>query len=57
MLVLQQAQAQIEDASLESSHEERKGILVSLLAGSHQLCVILLGRFRNKVWACSFPAV
>jgi hypothetical protein len=42
LLVLQQTHAQIEDAALVSSHEERKGILVSLLTGFHQLCFVLL---------------
>jgi hypothetical protein len=39
---LQQTHAQIEDAALVSSHEEREGILVSLLIGFHQLCFVLL---------------
>jgi len=39
---LQQTHAQIEDAALVSSHEEREGILVSLLIGIHQLCFVLL---------------
>jgi hypothetical protein len=43
--------AQIEDAALVSSHEERKGILVSLLIDFHQLCFALLAsnpRSKNR---------
>ena len=42
LLISQQIHAQIEDAALVSSHEEREGILVSLLIGFHQLCFVLL---------------
>ncbi|GAC1397214.1 MAG: hypothetical protein NVSMB49_02610 [Ktedonobacteraceae bacterium] len=42
ILVLQQIQAQIEDATQVSLHQERKGILVSLLTCFHKLYVVSL---------------
>ncbi len=42
IVVLQHAQGQIEDAALMSLDEERKGNLVPVLVGFHELRVVLL---------------
>ena len=50
IVVLHQAQAEIEDATLMSLHEQSKGILVPLLTGFHELLLILLGGSSDDIW-------
>src|SRR5581483_3076276 len=50
LVVLHHAQTQIENAALMPPHEEGEGILVSLLTGFHELCVVLLGLRRDDTW-------
>src|SRR5579859_3706730 len=56
-VILQHTVAQIEDAALVPLHEEREGILLPLLTGFHELCVIAPAWRRDNAWKSFFHTV